>query len=166
MIQIDFQEYIDNEYYVVRHSGETPEIALHSALYFLTEAEDGPGMELNEEQKRLLKRAAEERYREIVLRDLLPENRDRTIYRGVKRSIVNYQRYQCFCWRQQVEPNGFEREVAAALQSFLTNESAEVQRGARQSSINCTFAELSRFAAQVGLEEAVLPANLAELCCD
>jgi len=106
-------EHIDNEWFVVRHSGELPEVALHSSLYYLTEAEDGPKLTLAENHLRELQAAAMERYQDIILRDLLPENRNASMYRGVKRAIVNYQRYQRFCHRQELEMSaGFIKEVA------------------------------------------------------
>jgi hypothetical protein len=157
-------EHIENEWYVVRHSGEMPEIAFHSSLYFLTEADEGPRLALSEEQVKPLKEAAALRYREIVLRDLQPENRQMTIYRGVRRSMINYERYQQFCSRQQLEMSCFAGEVAAALLLFLVTEGVEVGKGIRQSVINCSFSELNTFAVEIGLVQDVLPAGIASLC--
>lgn len=158
-------EYLDNEWFVVRHSGELPEVALHSSLYFLTEADDGPKLSLTGDQCRELQEAAVERYREIILRDLQPENRGTTMYRGVQRSIINYQRYQQFCNRQGLDmPSCFVGEVAASLLLFLVTEAVDVGKGIRQSVINCTFLELNRFAVEIGLVPEMLPDGLAFLC--
>ena len=158
------EELLDNEWFVVRHSGETPEIALYSALHYLTEAEDGPRLSLTKEQYSLLKEAARERYREIVLRDLQPENRDRSIYRGIKRSIVNYQRFECFCHRQELDEQDFRKEVAASLMLFLASESVGVAKGSRSSSINCSFRDLNVFARKVGLVQERLPGYIRSIC--
>ncbi len=158
------EEHLDNEWYLVRHSGETPEIALYSALYFLTEAEDGPKLSLTDEQLDHLKEAAAERYREIVLRDLQPENRGKTIYRGIKRSIINYQRFVCFCRRQGLDEQAFKKVVAASLLVFLATESVAGSKSSRPSSINCSFHELNDFARKIGLVEDCLPRHIEVLC--
>lgn len=160
----DIAEYIDNEWYVVRHSGELPEVALHAALHFLTESHEGPRLSLGEHQLRTLQKAAMERYREIILRDLRPENRDLPLYRGITRSIINYHRYQRFCRRQGLEvPTAFTREVAAALGCFLAVEVADVRQEKRQSVINCSYHELYGFAMDLGLAPETLPPELASL---
>ena len=158
------EELLDNEWFVVRHSGETPEIALYSALHYLTEAEDGPRLSLTNEQCSLLKEAARERYQEIVLRDLQPENRDRSIYRGIKRSIINYQRFKCFCQRQELNEQDFHKQVAASLMLFLASESVGVAKGSRPSSINCSFRDLNSFARKVGLVQKQLPGYIRSIC--
>ena len=159
-------EDLDNEWFVVRHSGETPEIALYAARYYLTEAEDGPKHSLSPEQWALLQEAAGERYREIILRDLQPENRDKPIFRGIKRSIVNLQRFENFCRRHNLDARSFSREVAAALLIFLAVEAVGVARGGRASSINCSFSELNAFARRIGLIEDSLPLHIRELCAE
>ena len=93
---MDANEQVDNEWYVVRHSGEIPEIALHSSLHYLKEAADGPRLSLTHRQELLLKQAAAERFKEIVLRDMTHANRGLSISRGLKRSIIHYRRYQRF----------------------------------------------------------------------
>lgn len=158
-------EYLDNEWFVVRHSGELPEVALHSSLHFLTQADDGPKLSLADYQLQELREAAKERYREIIIRDLLPENRDATIYRGLQRAIVNYRRLRKFCDRQGVEiPGGFTGEIAESLLMFLAAESADVLQGSRRSVINCSFPDLISFAVEVGLDPSALPEGVAHLC--
>ena len=161
----DYREYLDNEWFVVRYSGELPEVALHSSLHFLTQSADGPGLHLNKEHISGLQEAAMARYRDIILRDLLPENRDTSMYRGVKRSIINYQRYLRFCQRQGVAvEGGFAVEVADAFCSLLVAEVTEVTGGKRETTINCSFHELESFAAELGLDASRLPLGLADIC--
>ena len=150
--------------YVVRHSGEIPEVVLCSSLYYLAEDRNGPCGELNDAQIRRLVEAAELRYREIVLRDLSHEKRGTPEYRGIKRSIINWDRYETFCKRQRVDPTFLRHETAAALLIFLAEEVADVLGGGRASSINCTFAELCTFAAQLGLRSSILPEGTADIC--
>jgi len=108
------EDHLDNEWFVVRHSGEIPEIALYAARHYLTEAEDGPRLHLSPDQWGRLLDAARVRYREIVLRDLQLDNRDTSIYRGLARSIINYRRFESFCRRHGLDMQDFCREVAAA----------------------------------------------------
>ncbi|MBB5349175.1 hypothetical protein JWG42_10560 [Desulfoprunum benzoelyticum] len=158
------EEHLDNEWFVVRHSGEIPEIALYAARHYLTEAEDGPRLNLSQDQWGRLLDAASVRYREIVLRDLQLDNRDTSIYRGLARSIANYRRFESFCRRHGLDMQDFCREVAAALLIFLAAEAAQVASGDRKSCINCTFTDLNDFACRIGLVSDSLPMSIRRLC--
>lgn len=139
-------ELLENEWFIVRHSGETPEIAFNSAIYFLTQAKDGPKMSLTEKQITWLKQGALERFREIVLRDLQHLNADKPIYRGMARSIVNYQRFKKFCARQNIFDKALQKDAAIHLVSFLAAEAVELQMGSRATLINCSYTEILEFA--------------------
>ncbi len=154
---------LEDEWYLVRHSGETPEIALHAALYYLTRAKDGPRLDLSRQHEELLRQAAIDRFREIILRDLLHVNCETSTYRGIHRSITNYRRFCVFCRRQQVDPAEMRRQVVAALDIFLTTELAAL-RCRRPSIVNCTFAELQGFAAELGLDLTGRLAGIAACC--
>lgn len=148
----------------MRNSGEIPEIALHTSLYFLTEDLEGPRLRLEDEELLLLYKAALARAREIVLRDLDPRNRDLRIYRGVARSLVNWQRLQNLCGRINRHCPGFREEVAQALLAFLDNEVREVRAGLRASSVNCNAHELVSFCRELDLAVSRLPAGWEVLC--
>ena len=156
---------LEDEWYAVRYSGEIPEVALHSALYYLSRDAGGPGLKLSPEQKRRLVEAAEMRYREIVLRDMQQANRGTPAYRGIKRSIINWHRYRMFCRRQQLDSGGFRREAAAALLLFVKEAEAAVEGKQRETALNCTYDELSNFATELGLPAALLPGSVYRLCC-
>ena len=162
----ELDQEVENEWYSVRHSGEIPEIALCSALYYLCEDRNGPCMELSQAQVKNLVDAAERRYREIVLRDLDHANRAKSIYRGIERSIVNWYRYESFCLRRAVNTTPFKHEVAAALLVFLDEEVTAVERGMRAPSINCSFSRLLSFATRLGLSYSMLPEGLSTFCPD
>lgn len=156
---------LEEEIIILRHSGEIPEIAMHSSLYYLEEDEDGPQLSLREEELHVLYDAALERAREIVLRDLNPDNRDLTIYRGPARSIVNWRRLQNFCRRINRECQGFNEEVFQALVSFIMREVQDVKASARVSSVNCSARELCSFVEELCADINSLPANWRNLCC-
>lgn len=159
----DIRELLENEWYLVRHSGETPEIALHSALYFLTRAKDGPHLTLSGDQQQWLLEAAVERFREIILRDLDHHNSATSAYRGPQRSIVNYHRFRNFCRRQQIGEGLLRQQAAAALRAFMARELAEVGRG-RDTLINCSYRQLRDFACALDLDPADLPEAITSLC--
>ncbi|WP_339136238.1 MAG: hypothetical protein WGN25_20535 [Candidatus Electrothrix sp. GW3-4] len=156
MTEQERRSIVEDELFLLRDSGELPEIAYHSSLYYLTEDQDGPGLVLTESEQRLLQEAALERCQEIILRDLMPDNRDLGIYRGPQRSISNWQRYCRFCQRiDQRQDEAFRESVAQALVRFIRQEAADVEEGWRASSVNCTSEELFIFAEEVGVSRSI-----------
>lgn len=155
MISTDRQELLDNEWHVVRDSGEIPEVAYHSSLYYLTVDDNGPHLQLSDEEIDRLLDAARARYRDIILRDMRPENRGKSFYRGLKRSMENWRRFTVFHQRYKVEHLSLQREAAGVLQVFLA---AEIADGIFPSaSLNCSFQELLAFAHELGLLRHQLP---------
>ncbi len=155
---------VEDEWYAVRHSGEIPEVALCSALYYLSHDPGGPGLRLTREQEKMLVQAAEMRYQEIVLRDLQPSQENMPGYRGIKRSIINWQRYLRFCSRQRIDADGFRAEVATGLLLFVREGLLEAESRQRDISINCTYVELCCFAAELGLSASLLPESVRQFC--
>jgi hypothetical protein len=156
---------MEDELLILRHSGELPEIAYHSSLYYLTADQDGPGLILTEDELKMLQEAAVKRCQQIVLRDLNPENRDLRLYRGPRRSIWNWQRYCTFCQRLgRQRDNAFKERVARALTGFLRQEVADAQQGKRKTCINCTSEELLAFAREIGVAENTLAEGWQALC--
>ncbi len=157
---------IDDEWYHVRHSGEIPEVALHSSLHYLTDDQDGPKLHLDEEDHTLLYNAAMERYREIIIRDITPENRDATIYRGILRTIANWRRLKRFCQRHNMSLDNIKLELSPLVETFLRNEIDEVDKKLRTSSINCTFKDIQSFAIEIELSLQVIEMGLRKICLD
>lgn len=155
---------LEEEYFIVRHSGEIPEIALHATLFYLSGDPEGPQIILNNEELDALQDAALARSREIVLRDLDPENRDLGLYRGVRRSIYNWCRLQAFCQRIGRDCYPFREIVRAALFSLLKQEIQDVTSGGRASSINCSASELADFATVLDCDVDDFPSGWAGLC--
>ncbi len=155
---------LDDELLIVRDSGEIPEIALHATLHYLQEDPDGPQLTLTDAELQSLQDAALARCREIVLRDLDPDNRDLSIYRGIKRSIYNWQRLQAFCDRIGRRESGFKGVVREALVSFVYRELADVAAGIRSPAINCSVEELAVFCRQLGMDAGILPPGWQRLC--
>ena len=155
---------LEDELLIVRNSGEIPEIALHSTLYYLTMDKEGPGISLTELEKESLYDVAEERYCEIVLRDLELANRDLRIYRGVARTIANWHRYRSFCGRIGRDCMQFKSTVAQKLIIFLGCEYEEVRSGVRESSINCDSEQLMGFMLAVGIDPQSFPQGWQVIC--
>jgi hypothetical protein len=155
---------LEEEMIILRNSGEIPEIALYTSLYYLEKDEEGPQISLSEEELHQLYDAALARAREIVLRDLDPDNRDLGLYRGPARSIVNWQRLRDFCRRINRECPGFNKTVLQAFASFIQRELQDVQAGKRCSSVNCSVEELNIFFRDLRVETATLPSGWPSLC--
>lgn len=151
-MELNIDELLENEWFIVRHSGETPEIAFNSAIYFLSQAKDGPRIILTEDQVAWLKSGAMMRFREIILRDLQHANVDQSIYRGVARSIVNFQRFKKFCIRQNIHDTAIQQDAAKTLIKFLVVEAAELEKSSRATVINCSFNELCGFAKELKVD--------------
>ncbi|HIJ79679.1 MAG: hypothetical protein OEY01_13165 [Desulfobulbaceae bacterium] len=158
---IDRKEILEEESLIIRHAGEIPEIAFHSSLYYLGLDPEGPQLQLESEELAQLREQVIARYREIMLRDLEPDNRDKSFYRGVKRCIFNWERLGKFCGREKLPiSEDLRREIASALNAFLERETLEVRSGLRTCAINCSKEELLAFAKKLALGLPELPANL------
>ena len=157
-------KYLAEEVFVVKHSGEIPEVTLHESLYYLTEDSEGPCLSLNSNDLIPLKLAVVRRYREIIARDLNPENRDKRIYRGLERCSVNWKRLLKFCTREKLDFLETQAEVAELLQEFLQQETADVLSGNRSSCVNCSQAEIEELAISLGLSTDELPEGWQGLC--
>nr|WP_321466539.1 hypothetical protein [uncultured Desulfobulbus sp.] len=164
MLESERAYLLDEEWLLVRHSGEIPEVALHSSLYYLKEDPEGPGLVLTLEEVSSLQQAAMARYEEIILRDLDPANRDLPLFRGIRRANHNWYRYARFCEQIQMECETFRAQAAQALLGYVQLEQGEVQAGGRRPTINCTADALMTFALALGLDAAALPASWEELC--
>lgn len=161
MTEVD--EILENEWYLVRHSGEIPEIAYNASIYHLTRAKEGPHLTLTAKQQATLLEAAIERFYEIIVRDLDHANHNTSIYRGIERSIANYERFLTFCARQQRDPELVRGRVTLMFVSFLDTEYRLVQAG-QPTIINCTSPRLLDFAHLLGVESEK-GAELAALAC-
>ncbi len=157
-------ETLEDEWCLVRHSGETPEIALHSAIYFLTRAKGGPRVDLGKDYLDSLQEAAIERFSEIVLRDLQHANIGTPIYRGLGRSIINYRRFCTFCERQKVDPSQVRKQAADALQKYLAAEIALAKSGKQPAVINCSYMELKKYSEELGVDPGEGFAAIAAFC--
>ncbi|MGW8161070.1 MAG: hypothetical protein ACWGN1_02360 [Desulfobulbales bacterium] len=156
--------YIADEAFMITHSGEIPEIAYHSSLYYLAQEPDGPGLELDKNDILLLQQAVVKRYQTIIRRDLAPGNRDKRVYRGLSRCAVNWQRLYKFCTVNGLECGEIRRETAQGLRNFLRQEVTDVKSGRRISSINCPQREIEHLAESVGLASVDLPEGWRDLC--
>ncbi len=156
-------ELLEEEVFLILNAGEIPEVAFHGSLYYLTQALDGPRMELEPEDRERLTDAVVSCYRRIILRDLTPENRDRRAYRGLARCAVNVRRLLSFAAREGKDVSGLNREIAHALIGFLTREWDDVINGRRKSSINCPYEELLWLVGVLGISLDVLPHGIASL---
>jgi hypothetical protein len=163
-MSLDRDFLVAEEVLLVRNSGEIPEVAFHGSLYYLTADPEGPGLALTGEECGVLEEQVLERYREIIRRDLTPENRDRGFYRGLVRAAVNWRRLAGFCRRAARASDCYRSETGLALKELLAQETSEVRSGRRRASINCTAADVAVFAGELGLSIEELPPGWQDLC--
>ncbi|MEN8198729.1 MAG: hypothetical protein ABFR63_01520 [Thermodesulfobacteriota bacterium] len=164
MTEAERRELLGDEWLIVRNSGEIPEITYHSCLYYLETDSDGPALRLSDEERQTLKEAALERYYEIILRDLTLDNFHKSIYRGVRRTIYNWQRCRMFSLRQGISCEGFRENAGQALLLFLREGRTAVGSELPENFINCTAAELYELAAELSLKAEQLPPNIDSSC--
>lgn len=158
-----------DECLIIKTSGELPEVAYHGSIHYLVEDPQGPQLHLSATDQKILQEAVVERYRLIILRDLIIENRDKDFYRGLKRSVANWQRLSIFATANKHDLSIIREEVSRALISFISHEIAEVTCGLRQSCVNCSVKDLSRLVHNLRLTIVDLPSGWERLCtldCD
>ena len=161
---LGIEEILAEEVLIIRHSGEIPEIAYHSSLHYLSEDPDGPGLDIGRLDLGPLREAVVERYKFIILRDITTRNRDKSIYRGLKRCLANWRRLERFAGTHGVDITDFAREASGRLLSFLEAEVDDVESARRTCCVNCTWDEVLELARCLGVDERLLPKGLRRLC--
>lgn len=150
---------------IICHAGEIPEIAYYNSLHYLSSDPEGPGLTPSAAECAYLREQVVARYREIILRDLTPANRDLPLFRGIRRVIWNWQRLEKFLHRHALLlEQELQQEVVAALGAFLDNELREVEADVRVSCLNCRAEELAAFLRRVGLEQDEACSRWLQLC--
>ncbi|MEN8257369.1 MAG: hypothetical protein ABFS09_05855 [Thermodesulfobacteriota bacterium] len=145
------QELIDDEAFMLADGGEMPEVAFHSALYYLTKDDEGPCLTLSQEEVSILKRAVVRRYNAIVLRDLCPENKSMSIYRGLERSADNWQRLKSYANQENIDISQVQAQAAKALVNFIKHEYDAVVCKGEVCCVNCSQERLSAYAKSLGV---------------
>ncbi len=158
------QHILEDEIFMLRDSGEIPEVAYHGCIHYLTADPEGPGLRLTETDHRHLQAAVAERYCTIILRDLDPENRDKRLYRGLARCVANWRRLRKFCLAHGHDLEPARARIGLALTAFLEQESCDVASGRRPSCINCSAGEVQELIDELDLECGSLPPEWSALC--
>ena len=157
-------EILADEWLIVRHSGEIPEITFHSSLYYLTEDNEGPKLSLTETELQYLKDGAVQQYQEIILRDMTIENFHKSIYRGLRRVLYNWQRYKSFLERQKIIPDSFQSVAGNALVLFIEHGMAEAGGSLPEQFINCTIKELNELIEEMGIATERISSTVWQFC--
>ena len=150
---------LSEEAFLILHSGEIPEVAYYGSIHYLTEDPKGPLLAIEPRDLMSLEEAVFQRYRTIILRDLTPENRDRSIYRGLKRCAANWKRLVSFSDKRSIDISSIRQEVIEALKDFLKQEVIDISSGKRKTCINCSYSVLTEFIYSLGLSRDDLPAR-------
>lgn len=158
------QTLLEDELLLVRHSGEIPEVALHASLHYLRDDANGPGLQLAAQEIQALEAGAIARYQEIILRDLNPENRKLSLFRGIRRANHNWYRFVRFSDKIGMSHQDFRDRAANALLHYLQVALVERKRDSKIPAVNCMPEALVTFAIALGIEEDRLPENWPSLC--
>lgn len=146
------EAYLADEVLMIADGGEMPEVAFNASLYYLTKDGDGPSLCLGGGDLLVLKRAVIQRFGFIVLRDILPENRCKSIYRGLERSYLNWLRLLGYCQRENLAVDTLAEDVAATLSTFLQVELVDVCDRGKTTCVNCTVEQLQDYAEKLNLD--------------
>ncbi|MEA1867409.1 MAG: hypothetical protein U9N19_04820 [Thermodesulfobacteriota bacterium] len=150
---------LSEEAFLILHSGEIPEVAYYGSIHYLTEDPEGPLLNIEPLDLISLEEAVVRRYRIIILRDVTPGNRDRSMYRGLKRCAANWRRLVKFSDKRSIDISSIRKEVTGALKDFLRQEIMDVSSDKRKTCINCSYSVLTEFAYSLGLSRDDLPAR-------
>lgn len=153
-----------DEELLIIDGGEMPEVAFHSSLHYLTKDPYGPHIPVNSADLLRLKKAVVQGYRNIILRDISPDNRDKGLYRGLNRCCINWQRLRQFCLREHLGLEKERCEIGLVLKKFMSKEVAEVLKGQRLSSINCAPDDIHCLCQNLNLDVTEFPEGWQEIC--
>ena len=148
------ESYLQQEVDWIENSGEMPEVAFYEALYYLTEEEEGPKLILTLSDIKRLEDAAINRFKTIILRDLKFANRRSSIFRGLKRAIINYNRLKKYQKKKNRIDPGLEKMTGPFLLEYIRRECEEISDRRHYRTINCTREELEQFADELGVNIA------------
>jgi len=148
------ESYLQQEVDWIENSGEMPEVAFYEAFYYLTEEEEGPKLILTLSGIKRLEDAAINRFKTIILRDLKFANRRSSIFRGLKRAIINYNRLKKYLKRKNRIDPGLEKMTGRFLLEYIRRECEEISDRRHYRTINCTREELKQFADELGVNIA------------
>jgi len=169
------QEVLEEEWLIVRHSGEIPEIALHSALYYLTDDPDGPRLQLSGEERESLQEAAATRYHEIMHRFVaFCKRQDRTDYTSTEPDKARRSLHGQILRHRSATTEALLHLVQKSRQSngktstdagrSLSIYGADDTGPSLACSFNCTFHEFTLFARELGITEEQLPPDIHLFC--
>jgi len=148
------KNYLEQEIDWIENSGEMPEVAFYEALYYLKEDEEGPKLILTLSDIKRLEDAAINRFNAIILRDLKFANRRSSIFRGLKRAIINYNRLKKYQKKKNRIDPGLEKMTGRFLLEYIRRECEEISDRRHYRTINCTREELEQFADELGVNIA------------
>jgi len=120
------ESYLQQEVDWIENSGEMPEVAFYEALYYLAEEEEGPKLTLTLSDIKHLEDAAINRFKTIILRDLKFANRRSSIFRGLKRAIINYNRLKKYQKKKSRIDPGLEKMIGRFLLEYIRRECEEI----------------------------------------
>jgi hypothetical protein len=146
------EHHIEDEAELIENSGEIPEVAFHESVSYLTEQADGPKLTLTPADIELLEDAVMRRYKIIILRDLDYTNRSSSIFRGLKRAIINYERLKKYQSLKNRAAPGWKEEFGQSFINYIDRECRDISEGRLYRTINCGREKIEEFANELGVD--------------
>ncbi|MBU4069100.1 MAG: hypothetical protein KKH17_12545, partial [Proteobacteria bacterium] len=100
---------------------------------------------------KFLEDAVVNRFKTIILRDLEFANRKSSIFRGLKRAIINYNRLKKYQRKKNRTDSGIEKVIGYSLIEYIRCECEDISNKRYYRTINCTIEELEQFADELGI---------------
>lgn len=132
---------LEDEAWMIEAGGEMPEVSLAESLGHLGRVAP--------QGLRCLRAVAARRYLVIIRRDLEPDNRGATHFRGLERALANLKRLEGFLaglgWEM---PPALRQDMGRGLLRYLRAEAAELAAG--RGYVTCRESEVRELAARLG----------------
>ena len=157
MIRSEIREEADG---IVLQGGEIPEVALYESLNHLQKI----GIQITGEELRHLREAVIRRYRDIILRDLTPENVVHSFFRGPERARINHQRLRRFTQNTLGPGHDNQEETGRLLMVYLRHEADRIGTGRDYNTLGMTEDELRDMLKDVGIDPADLDDLIDRVC--
>ena len=126
---------------IILDGGEIPEVALYDSINQLALE----GIQPTAREMEYLQSAVLRRYQAMIRRDLTPENRNESFFRGPERARVNWQRLHRFAEHAGHAEGVFREDAASLLEGYLRREIRAVDSGRKYNTLGLPLVELEDF---------------------
>lgn len=140
------KEILDEAELILYEGGEIPEVRFWNSIFYLTSPPPGGlGLELSEEELKVLKKAVLNRYILVIERDLTYEFIDKHFYRGLGRALINLRRLKNFLRNSGLEKEFKKRTFKIRLTNMFKDLENKLKQNGKDLSLIGTKEEIEEF---------------------